>query len=51
MTYFVAYTWDGHTIFRVENRANNVNRYTSIASFDNAETADAVCRDLNRAKR
>lgn len=46
MTYFVAYTFNGCTVFR--KNATGPKPITSIASFDDAATADAVCRDLNR---
>lgn len=43
MRYIVSYTWDGFTIYREKSR-----RFSPIASFDDAATADAVCRDLNK---
>jgi hypothetical protein len=47
MKYFVAYTWNGCTIFR--RNATGPKNFTSIASYDDIKTADVVCRDLNRS--
>lgn len=46
MTYFVAYTFNGCTVFR--KNATGPKSFTNIASFDDIKTANAVCRDLNR---